>query len=125
MVNLPSLISFTYLASVGLAPHRPSRLFGKLDASRHLMAPCAIAGEATATAPLVTARRAKLRREMVMQSSLSRRGLWRSLCYYPILAALPGGSIAGVGHGRSTNGPETGPRASQRGGEARSTGKDP
>src|ERR1700747_1353226 len=71
MVNLPSLISFTYLASVGLAPHRPSRLFGKLDASRHLIAPCAIAGEATAAAPLVTARRAKFRREIVMRSALN------------------------------------------------------
>jgi hypothetical protein len=68
MVNLPPLISLTYLASVGLAPHRPSRLFGKLDASRHLTAPCAIAGEAIAVAPLVTARRAKFRREIVMQS---------------------------------------------------------
>jgi hypothetical protein len=46
-------------------------LFGKLDVSRHLIAPCAIAGEATATAPLVAARRAKFRREIVMQSSLT------------------------------------------------------
>jgi hypothetical protein len=74
MVNLPSLISFTYLASVGLAPHRPSRLFGKLDASRHLIALCAIAGEATAAAPLVAARRAKFRREIVMHSSPILRG---------------------------------------------------
>jgi hypothetical protein len=35
-----------------------------------LTAPCAIAGEATATAPPVAARRAKFRREIVMQSSL-------------------------------------------------------
>src|SRR3954469_7853371 len=69
MVNLPSLISFTSLTSVGLTPHSVSRLFGKLDASRHLIAPCAIAGEATAAAPLVTARRAKFRREIVMRSS--------------------------------------------------------
>src|ERR1700740_3433038 len=73
MVNLPSLISFTYLARVGLAPHRTSRLFGKLDASRHLMTPCANAGEATAAAPLAAARRAKFRREIVMQSSLTLR----------------------------------------------------
>jgi hypothetical protein len=51
-----------------------SRLFGKLDASRHLIAPCAIAGEAIATAPLVAARRAKFRREIVMYSSLAPRG---------------------------------------------------
>src|SRR4051812_43095044 len=79
MVNLPSLISLTYLASVGLAPHRPSRLFGKLDASRHLIAPCAIAGEATATAPLVIAKRAKFRREIVMRSSLTLRVAWRGV----------------------------------------------
>src|SRR5690242_20713298 len=70
MVNLPSLISFTYLATVGLAPHSTSRLFGKLDARRHLIAPCAIAGEATAAAPPVAAIRVKFRREIVMQSSL-------------------------------------------------------
>src|ERR1700759_4297036 len=71
IVNLPSLISLTNFAIVGLAPPTPSGLFGKLEASRHLMAPCAIAGEATATAPLVAARRAKFRREIVMQSSLT------------------------------------------------------
>jgi hypothetical protein len=38
------------------------------------MAPCAIAGEATATALPVAARRAKFRREIVMQSSLMLRG---------------------------------------------------
>jgi hypothetical protein len=39
-----------------------------------LIAPCAIAGEATATAPLAAARRAKFRREIVMYFSLAPRG---------------------------------------------------
>src|SRR5215470_11532753 len=101
MVNLPSLISFTYLASVGLAPQRPSRLFGKLDARRHLIAPCAIAGEATATAPLVAARRAKLRREMVMQSSLILRGFAPSPCLGRYRQPFPCDSIAKTARPRS------------------------
>src|SRR5262249_48638540 len=102
MVNLPSLISFTYLASVGLAPHRTSRLFGKLDARRHLMAPCAIAGEATAAAPLVAARRVKFRREIVMQSSLILGGLRAGfLAFGGMPAASPADSIAKLALWRS------------------------
>src|SRR5204862_6029207 len=67
MVNFPSLISPTNFATVGAAPHRPSMLLGKLEASRHLtVGCCAIAGEATTTALDAAARRAKLRRETDM-----------------------------------------------------------
>src|ERR1700730_13447640 len=102
MVNLPSLISLTTLAIVGLAPHRPSRLFGKLEASRHLIAPCAIAGVATATAPLVAARRAKFRREIVIQSSLMLRcGFAGSCDGLKPAAFFPGSTIAKRAGGRS------------------------
>src|SRR4051812_31338812 len=70
--NLPSLISLTSFATVGEAPHNPSRLFGKLDVIRHFNVgvDCAIAGEATATAAPAAPMRAKFLREMVMRSPL-------------------------------------------------------
>src|SRR4051812_39028591 len=60
-------------------------LFGKLDASRHLTVGCwAIAGDATATADVAAARRAKFRRDTVIakllperrQAASSRTGCW-------------------------------------------------
>src|SRR2546423_11563739 len=62
IVNLPSLMSLTNLATVGEAPHKPSMDFGKLDARRHLTACCAMAGDATATV-LAAARRGKIPRD--------------------------------------------------------------
>src|SRR4051794_16820461 len=74
-------------------------LFGKLDASRHLTVGCwAIAGDATATADVAAARRAKFRRDTVIANSSlnaakaasSRTGLfgfWGT-------GAAPGGTIA-------------------------------
>src|SRR5437588_9430429 len=72
IVNLPSLISLTNLATVGDAPHKPSIDLGKLDASRQLtVGCCATAGEAAAAAAAAAAalaalRRAKFRRETIM-----------------------------------------------------------
>src|SRR2546423_5715693 len=71
IVNLPSLMSLTNLATVGDAPHKPSIDLGKLDASRHLtVGCCATAGEAAAAAAAAAAvaalRRAKFRRETIM-----------------------------------------------------------
>src|SRR5689334_5983027 len=89
MVNLPSLISLTNFATVGAAPHSPSMLFGKLDASRHLIAGCcAMAGEATATAEEAAARRAKLRRDTAMAVLPRRRTAAR---FAPALAGNFGG----------------------------------